>query len=98
MKNSVNGVPGTKLQPVISFKSFALNAFAIHESSVLSALIFDEKLAVFGNDQRGVAGDSRIGDRQVLINLPANRERGVVEVESALIVAVDEDQAAEDSR
>src|SRR5262249_13107905 len=95
MKNSVNGVPGTKLQPVVAFKRFALNAFAIHEGSVLAALIFDEKLAVFGNDERMVAGDARIGDRQVFLHFAADRERRVVKVESALLVAVDEDQTGE---
>src|SRR5713101_1456269 len=45
-----------------------------------------------------VAGDARVGDNQILINLASDGERSMVEVDGALIVPLHEDQRGENSR
>src|SRR5216683_760593 len=45
-----------------------------------------------------VAGDARVGDNQILINLASDGERSMVEIDGALIVPLHEDQRGENSR
>jgi hypothetical protein len=54
MKNGVNGIPGPKLEAVISFQLSALNAFAIDVGSVLAALIDYEEFSVLRPTVNGV--------------------------------------------
>jgi len=70
-----------------------LDALAIHERTVLAALIFDKELAVFGNYQRMVARNPRVGNGKIFFHLAPDGERRVVKVQRALLVTVDEDQA-----
>jgi hypothetical protein len=45
-----------------------------------------------------VAGDARVGDYQVLVNLATHSERSVVEVDGALVVSLDVNQGRKNSR
>ena len=98
MENDVSNVAHAKLDAVVPLQGLALDSFAVDESSVLAALVHHAELPVFRGDQSMVAGDARIGDDQVLIDLATDRERGMVEVDGALIVALHENKGRKNSR
>ena len=98
MEDDVGHIADAELHAIVPLQRLALHPFAVDESSVLAALVHDAELPVFGGDQSMVAGDARIGDDQVLINLAAHGERRVVEIDGALVVPLHENQGGEYSR
>ena len=93
MKNCINCVSRAELQAVVPAQLFTLHALAVNKRTVLATLIFNEELAIFGNYQRVVTRDPRVGNGKILFHLPSDGEGCVVKVERALLVTVDEDQA-----
>jgi hypothetical protein len=98
MEYDIGYVADPELHAVIALQRFALHPFAVDESSVLAALVHHAKLSVFGGDQSMVAGDARVGDDQVLIDLSPYCERSMVEINCALVVALHENQCRENPR
>ena len=98
MEDDVGNIADTELDAIVPLQSLALYPFAVDESSMLAALVDDAKLPVFGGDQSMVAGDARIGDHQVLINLASDGERSVVEIDGALVVPLHEHQGGKNPR
>src|SRR5215467_10885515 len=88
IENYVRNVADTKLEAIIALQLVTLDLFAVYESPVLASLVNDEKLSVFGGDQRVIARHSRIGDDQVLIDFSANGKRAMCQVDRALFVAL----------
>src|SRR4029077_1595145 len=92
VEDDVRNVAHAELDPIVPLQSLALDPFAIDESSMLAALIHYAELSVLRGNQGVVAGDARIGDDQVLIDLSAHRERSVVKVDVALVVPLHENE------
>jgi hypothetical protein len=65
---------------------------------MFAALVHYAELSVFGSDQSVVAGDARIGNDQILVHLSTHGERCVVEVDSALVVSLHENEGGKNSR
>jgi hypothetical protein len=78
VKYCKDGVTGTELHTVIGFQLFALYTFAIHERTVLAALVLDDNFAVLGDEQGMIARDARICNYQILIHSAANAKWGVI--------------------
>src|SRR5215470_2740146 len=97
MEYRIDGVTRAEFQAVVALELFTLYSFAVDERAMLAALVLDKKLSVLGNYDRMVAGDPGIGDDQVFLHLAANAKRTVVEVESSLLAALDENQAGKNS-
>ena len=95
MKNDVGNIADAKFKAIISFQRLALNLLAIDKSPVLAALVDDAELPVFGHDQGMIARHTRIRDHQILINFSPYAEGTMVEIDVALLVALDEDQDGE---
>ena len=98
MEDDVGNVADAELDAIVPLQSLALYPFAVDESSVLAALVDDAELSVFRGDQSMVAGDARVGDDQILIDLATHGERSVVEVDGALVVPLHEHQGGENPR
>src|SRR5690242_20227141 len=98
MEDHVNCVASAELQTIIPLQSFALDSLTVDEGSVLAALILHIKLPIVRHDQRMVARHAGIGDCQILLHLAANGERSVIEIEGALLAALNKDQARKDTR
>src|SRR6185437_14893607 len=97
MKDGVNRVACAKLKAIIALQFLAIDALAVHERSVLAALVLHIKTTVFRNNQRMIPRDTRVGDNEVFVHLAADAEGRVIEVERSLLATVDEDQAGEDT-
>ena len=98
MENDVGDVANTEFDAVVALQILALNPLAVDERSMFTALVNDEEFSVFGCDQGVIAGDTRVGDDQVLVDFPSYGEGSVVEIEGALLVALNEDECREDPR
>jgi len=98
VEDDVRNVAHAELDPIVPLQSLALDPFAIDESSMLAALIHYAELSVLRGNQGVVAGDARIGDDQVLIDLSAHRERSVVKVDVALVVPLHENESGKNPR
>ena len=86
IKNRIDSIAGTKFEAVIALQCLTLlNSLSVDKCAVLAALVFDVKAAILRDDERVVARNPRVGDRQVLFNLAANRERRVIEIQRALL-------------
>jgi hypothetical protein len=65
---------------------------------MLAALIYDAKLPILGRDQGMVAGDSRVGDHQIFVDLSPDCERRMVEIDRALVVSLHKNQGWKNTR
>src|SRR5215470_15159505 len=97
MENRVDGVTSAEFKPVIALKLPALDPFAVDECAMLAALVLDKKLSALGNYDCMVTRHAGIGDDQVFLHLAANAKGAVVEIESALLGPLDEDEAGKDT-
>src|SRR5215469_4121399 len=96
MKNGVDRVASAELQAIIALEKPALYPLAVDKGSVLAALILDVELAVLRSNQRMVARDPRVGDRQVFLHFPTDSERTVIQIQRALFRSLNKNQAGED--
>ena len=91
MEDRIDSIPSAKLQAVVALERLALlHAFSVDEGSVLTALVFDEELTIFRDDQGVIAGNARIRNCKVLFDLPTDGEGAVIEIKGAFLVTVDE--------
>src|SRR5215470_8657541 len=97
IKNNIGHIANAEFHPIVLFQGFALDPLAIDESSVLAALIKHIELAVLGRYQRMIPRDPRVGNHQILVDLSTYSERGVVEIDGALLVSLHEDQDGENT-
>ena len=95
MKNDVGNIADAEFQAIIPLQSLALNPLAVDKSPMLAALIDNAELPVFRHDQGMIARHTGICDHQILINFSSYAEGTVVEIDIALLVALDEDQDGE---
>ena len=92
IKNGVGGIARAEFQTIIALEPLPLNAFAVDKRTVLAPLIDEEESIFFEHDEGVVAGNTRIGNHQVLIHLAPHAERSAVKDDVSLLVALHEHQ------
>src|SRR5580658_7495334 len=92
IKKNVGGITRPEFQAVIALEFLALDPLSVDERAMLASLIDQVEVVAFQHNLRVVAGDARVGNDEVLINLASHVERRTVQHDIFLIVALDKHQ------
>ncbi len=98
VKHDVNGVTHAKLEPVIALQRFTLHTFTVDEGPVRAPPVHHEKSPIFRKDDRVIAGDTRIRDGEIFINLTADRKRAMIQLKLAFLIVAYEYKRGRNTR
>jgi hypothetical protein len=92
IKNDVGAAAGAEFQQIIAVELVPFDLLTVYEGAVLTPLVNDPVNASFVNNLGMIAGDARIGDDKILIDLSSDGERTVDEGQASLVTALNQDK------
>ena len=92
IENDVGAAAGAEFQQIIAVELVPFDLLTVDEGTVLTALVNDPVNTGFVNDLGMIAGDARIGDDKILIDLSSDGERTVDEGQASLVTALNQDK------
>src|SRR5260370_2209079 len=92
IENEVGSALDSKFDTVVEVQLVSLDFGAINVHALFAPLIKNHVVSTFRVDHGMIAPDSRIGNHQLLVAMPAARERHIVELSFTLLRPVPQHQ------
>ena len=87
-EDDIGNIANSELHTIVALQPLALYPLPVDVRTMLAALVDDEKVPVFGHNERMVARHARVGNHQVLVDLAAHGKRRAVHDNRSLLVTL----------